>query len=131
MIHSLILDIGHLNIFISFEVEEGNRKLQCYVTQEVQKSRHFEALKEQVSISKPRNQKEIFPKPTLNTCKNHIQSYFHFLLRRHYLKLGVLSCTIAKITWKVSKFYYNKTKYTMDPGIYYLLEADEDNTNRY
>ena len=25
----------------------------------------------------------------------------------------------------------NKTKYTMDPGIYYLLEADEDNTNRY
>ena len=25
----------------------------------------------------------------------------------------------------------NKTKYTMDPGIYYLLEADEYNTNRY
>ena len=25
----------------------------------------------------------------------------------------------------------NKTKYTMDPGIHYLLEADEDNTNRY
>ena len=25
----------------------------------------------------------------------------------------------------------NKTKYTMDPRIYYLLEADEDNTNSY
>ena len=25
----------------------------------------------------------------------------------------------------------NKTKYTMDPWIYYLLEADEDNINRY
>ena len=25
----------------------------------------------------------------------------------------------------------NKTKYTMEPGIHYLLEADEDNTNTY
>ena len=25
----------------------------------------------------------------------------------------------------------NKTKYTMDPGIYFLMEADEDNTKRY
>ena len=24
-----------------------------------------------------------------------------------------------------------KIKYTMDPGVYYLLEADEDKTNRY
>ena len=33
---------------------------------------------------------------------------------------------------KMAKFSkLNKTKYTMDPGIYYLLEADEDNTNRY
>ena len=29
------------------------------------------------------------------------------------------------------KITNNKTKYTMDPGMYYLLEADEDNTNRY
>ena len=29
------------------------------------------------------------------------------------------------------ELYQNKTKYTMDPGIYYSLEADEDNTNRY
>ena len=25
----------------------------------------------------------------------------------------------------------NNTKYAMDPGIYYLLEADKDNTNSY
>ena len=25
----------------------------------------------------------------------------------------------------------NKTKYTMDPGIYYSLEANEDNTDSY
>ena len=28
-------------------------------------------------------------------------------------------------------FKNNKTKYTMDPRMYYLLEADEDNNNRY
>ena len=32
---------------------------------------------------------------------------------------------------RAAKSFPNKTKYTMDPGIYYLLEADEDNTNRY
>ena len=32
-----------------------------------------------------------------------------------------------------SQVYFRKknTKYTMDPGIYYSLEADEDNTNSY
>ena len=32
---------------------------------------------------------------------------------------------------KLVKNKQNKTKYTMDPGIYYSLEADEDNTNSY
>ena len=31
----------------------------------------------------------------------------------------------------LNKNKLNKTKYTMDPGIYYLLEADENNSNRY
>ena len=29
------------------------------------------------------------------------------------------------------EFRRNRTKYTINPGIYYLLEADEDNTNGY
>ena len=32
---------------------------------------------------------------------------------------------------KMLQITKNKTKYTMDPGMYYLLEADEGNTNRY
>ena len=38
---------------------------------------------------------------------------------------------LNKFSHKFSGLNQNKTKYTMDTGIYYLLEADEDNTNRY
>ena len=34
-------------------------------------------------------------------------------------------------SYEISINGQNKTKYTMDPGMYYLLEADKDNTNRY
>ena len=45
--------------------------------------------------------------------------------------LGKSLRAVLKKRPKTSTTTKNKTKYTMDPGIYYLLEADEENTNRY
>ena len=58
------------------------------------------------------------------------------ILKHMRVSKGHLSKILDNRKWcylsmAVEESVENKTKYTMDPGIYYLLEADEDNTNRY